>query len=391
VVKVSHKDLIKLVLPVLLVVGAMLIGGCVGKETETPPEVHETKPPTPVTPAQISESITPQEAFNLIQENQENPNFVIIDAQTPEEFAQEHIENAINLDYGSEGFRDELDKLAKDKIYLIYCRNGTQSRSALDTMGELNFTKVYSISGGLDGWKEQGLPTIQQIPGQISESITPQEAFNLIQEKQNNPDFIIIDIETPEEFAQGHIENAININYGSENFRDELDKLDKDKIYLIYYSCACGGIDKKALDLMKELGFKEVYKISGGLDNWKTAGLPTIQETPPQISESISAQEAFNLVQENQENPNFVIIDIRSPEEFAPWHVKHAINIDYRSEDFQEELGKLDKDKIYLIYYSCACGGIDQKTLDMMKELGFKEVYKISGGLTQEKWEGLQP
>jgi len=385
-----RKDLIMLVLSVSLVIGAMLIGGCVGKETETPPEEPEIAPPAPETPTLIAKSITPQEAFNLIQQNQGNPDFVIIDLRFPESFASEHIENAINLDYYSENFRDELDKLDRGKIYLIYCLNGTQSRSALDMMAELNFTEVYKISGGLNQWKEVGLATIQ-IPAQISESITAQEAFNLIRENQDNPNVVIIDIRTPEEFAEEHIENAINLDYYSESFRDELDKLDKDKIFLVYYTGLSGGIGEKTLDIMAELNFTEVYNISGGLDQWKEEGLPTIQPTPAQISESISAQEALNLIQENQDNPNFIIIDIRPPDEFAQWHVEGAINIDYHSEDFQEELGKLDKDKIYLIYYSCACGNIDKKALNMMAELGFKEVYKISGGLDQEKWEELQP
>jgi rhodanese-related sulfurtransferase len=342
-------------------------------------------------PAQITKNITPQEASALIQENQDNPDFVIIDVRTPEEFAQEHIENATNLDFQSEDFRDELDKLDKDKTYLIYysCACGGVTLKTLNIMAELNFTEVYNISGGLDRWKEEGLPTIQEIPPQIIESITAQEALTLIQEKQNDPNFVIIDTRTPEEFADGHIENAINIDYQSEDFQDELDKLDKDKTYLVSYSCACGGIDRKTLDIMTELNFTEVYNISGGLNQWKQEGLPTIQEIPAPISESITAQEAFNLIQENKDNPDFVIIDIRTPEDFAEWHIEDAINIDYRSEDFRDELDKLDKDKTYLIYYSCACGGIDQKALDMMKELGFKEVYKISGGLTQQKWEGL--
>jgi rhodanese-related sulfurtransferase len=339
---------------------------------------------------QIIESITPQEAFDLIQENQDNPDFVIIDIQTPDKFAQEHIETAINLDYSSENFRDELDKLDKNKTYLIYCQNGAQSQSALDTMAELHFAEVYNISGGLDQWKTEGLATIQK-PPQIIESIAPQEAFDLIQENQDNPDFVIIDIRTPEQFAQVHIENAINLYHASDNFQDELDKLAKDKTYLIYYNCACGGIDEKTLDLMAELGFTEVYNISGGLDQWKVEELPTVQEPPPQIIESITPQEAFDLTQENQDNPDFVIIDIRTPEEFAQWHVEDAINIDYRSSTFQYDLDQLDRDKTYLIYYSCACGNIDTKAQNMMAELGFKEVYKISGGLTQEKWEGLQP
>ncbi|UCC90837.1 MAG: hypothetical protein JSW24_01375, partial [Dehalococcoidia bacterium] len=272
-----------------------------------------------------------------------------------------------------------------------YCRTGAQSRSALDMMTELNFTEAYRISGGLVQWKEEGLPTIQEIPPQISENITPQEAFALIQENQDNPDFVIIDLRFPQSFDYEHIENAINLVFQSEDFRWELNTLDKDKTYLVYYTCACGGVDRKTLEIMTELNFSEVYNISGGLDQWKEEGLPTIQETPPQISESITAQEAFALIQENQDNPDFVIIDIRTPEEFAQWHVEDAINIDYRSDTFRDELDELDRDKTYLIYYSCACGNIDKKALDMMAELGFKEVYKISGGLTQQKWEGLQP
>lgn len=168
-VKVSGKDLIKLVLSVSLVIGAMLIGGCVGQETETPPEANEIEAPTQETSTPITKSITPQEAFNLIQENKDNPHFVIIDIRTPEEFAQEHIEHAINIDFRSENFREELDKLDKDKTYLIYSQSDVLCPSCpvpdvasqtLNMMFMLNFREVYNISGGLARWKEEGLPTI---------------------------------------------------------------------------------------------------------------------------------------------------------------------------------------------------------------------------------------
>lgn len=390
--KKSLKNLIMLVLSVSLVIGAVLAGGCVGKEVETPPP--ETPPINePEPPPQIIEDITPQEAFTLIQENQnhDNPDLVIIDVRTPEKFTQEHIENAINIDYQSENFRDELGKLDKTKTYLVYCTglSGDIGSKTLDIMAELNFTEVYNIWGGLVMWKVKGFPTIRETPPPIIKDITPLEAFILTQENRDNPDFVIIDMRTPKEFADGHIENAINLDYYSETFQDELDKLVKTKTYLIY--CRSGGRSGSALDIMAELDFGEAYNMTGGLNAWKAEGFPTVQETPGQISESITPQEAFDLIQENQDNPDFVIIDIRTPEEFAQWHIEDAINIDYRSEDFRDELDKLDKDKIYLIYYSCACGGIDKKALDMMAELGFKEVYKISGGLTQQKWEGLQP
>ena len=144
----SLKSLMMLVLSVSLVIGVALTGGCVTGETVTPE-----------TPTRIIEDITPQEALTLIQDNQNNPDFVIIDVRTPEEFAEGYIENAINIDFYSETFRDELKQLDKNKTYLIYCRSGGRSGSALDIMAELNFREVYNISGGIIAWKTEGLPT----------------------------------------------------------------------------------------------------------------------------------------------------------------------------------------------------------------------------------------
>ena len=64
--------------------------------------------------------VIPSEALNLIQENQGNPDFVIIDAQSPEIFAEKHIDNAINMYFGSETIESELDKLDKNKKYLVH-------------------------------------------------------------------------------------------------------------------------------------------------------------------------------------------------------------------------------------------------------------------------------
>ncbi len=107
------------------------------------------------------EDITPQEAFTLIQNNQSNPDFVIIDVRTVGEFAEEHIENATNINFYSETFRDMLNILDKNKTYLIYCRVGGRSRSALDIMAELNFKEAYNILGGINQWKAEEFPTVK--------------------------------------------------------------------------------------------------------------------------------------------------------------------------------------------------------------------------------------
>ncbi len=143
--KINPKNLTIFAVLVSLVTGLVVTGGCAVSET----------------PTQIIENITPQEAFTLIQENENNPDFVIIDVRTPEEFADGHIENAVNIDYYSETFRDELNRLGKNKTYLIYCRSGTRSGSALSIMEELNFGEVYNMSGGIIAWNGEGLPTVK--------------------------------------------------------------------------------------------------------------------------------------------------------------------------------------------------------------------------------------
>ncbi len=137
------KNLVALVLPVALVIGVALTGGCAGSGTAT------------------IEDVTPQEAFALIQENQHNPEFEIIDVRTAGEFADGHIENAGNIDFYSATFREELDNLDKNQTYLIYCRSGGRSGSALDIMAELGFSEVYNLSGGIIAWNAEELPTVK--------------------------------------------------------------------------------------------------------------------------------------------------------------------------------------------------------------------------------------
>jgi len=139
-----------LLLSVSLVIAVVLTTGCVEEQTAFPDQQA---------PIQIIEDITPQEALALIENNRNNPEFVIIDVRTPEEFAEGHIENAVNIDFYSETFRDDLDTLDKDKTYLIYCRSGRRSGLSIPLMKELDFMEIYDMLGGITRWKTEGLPT----------------------------------------------------------------------------------------------------------------------------------------------------------------------------------------------------------------------------------------
>jgi len=147
----KKKTLAALLLSVSLSPALVSAEGCAQIETDTAEQ--ETQTP-------IIENITPGRALTLIQNNRDNPDFIIIDVRTPEEFAQERIEGAINLDYYPEVFSDQLNELDRNKTYLVYCRTGRRSKAAADLMKELGFGQIYNISGGINDWKKEGLPTI---------------------------------------------------------------------------------------------------------------------------------------------------------------------------------------------------------------------------------------
>lgn len=86
----------------------------------------------------------------------------------------------------------------------------------------------------------------------------------------------VLDVRTPEEYAKGHLGDAENIDFHDPAFKDKVAKLDKSKPYLVH--CAAGGRSSKTCDILKALGFKNVYHLDGGLTAWQKAGGPV---TPP--------------------------------------------------------------------------------------------------------------
>ena len=108
------------------------------------------------------------------------------------------------------------------------------------------------------------------IMGCNSEKINPdclrveKSVFKLEMKKYS--DFQLIDVRTPEEYNNGNIENAENINFYDDNFNEQLSGLDKSLPTFLY--CQAGGRSFKAMEVMCELGFKMVYELEGGYSNW---------------------------------------------------------------------------------------------------------------------------
>ena len=81
----------------------------------------------------------------------------------------------------------------------------------------------------------------------------------------------------------------------------------------------------------------------------------------------------------------YVILDVRTAEEFEELRIPGSINIDfYNPQNFVQELEKLDKSKSYYIY--CRTGSRSANTCILMEDMGFAKSYNLMGGITE--WEG---
>lgn len=86
---------------------------------------------------------------------------------------------------------------------------------------------------------------------------------------QRHPNAQLIDVRTPEEVAQGAIENAVNYNFRDSDFGEQIKQLDPQKTTFVY--CKSGGRSGKTTKLLKQAGFKEVYDLQGGYTAWRAA------------------------------------------------------------------------------------------------------------------------
>lgn len=85
----------------------------------------------------------------------------------------------------------------------------------------------------------------------------------------------VLDIRTAEEFADGHIQDAKNIDFQSEKFTAGISGLDKKQPYLVH--CAGGGRSTRSLEVFKKLGFENIIHLDGGYNGWKAAAQPVVK------------------------------------------------------------------------------------------------------------------
>ncbi|WP_299213676.1 rhodanese-like domain-containing protein [uncultured Aquimarina sp.] len=98
------------------------------------------------------------------------------------------------------------------------------------------------------------------------ELITVEEMDSLLEMEKVQ----LVDVRTPKEYAEGHIEGAINIDFSDENFETLISEVDKSKPVAVY--CGRGGRSGKCSAYMKKAGFTKIYDLDGGITEWKYKG-----------------------------------------------------------------------------------------------------------------------
>lgn len=212
--------------------------------------------------------------------------------------------------------------------------------------------------------------SILSCKGQTSKNIKDIDPKTFSEKINKTPNAQVIDVRTPREFAGGHIDNAINIDFLNDNFKTNAQKLDKTKPVFVY--CKTNNRSPRASAMLEELGFKTIYNMQGGLLKWDAEGL----SKPTDKIIGMSSQEYASLLNTDKK----VLIDF-----YAKWCApckKMAPFLDKMQKDCAEKVDiiRLDADENKTLISEMK---IDELPTLLLYE-NKKVIWKHSGYISEE-------
>ena len=131
------------------------LAGCSSTETASAPAVQGpgVAAAAPATPERVDAA-----SFADVVSS---PGVTVIDVRTPEEFAQGHIEGAVNYNVEGPDFGTQIAGLDPAGTYAVYCRSGNRSQVAVGEMSQAGVNGIYELESGIVGWQNAGLPVVQ--------------------------------------------------------------------------------------------------------------------------------------------------------------------------------------------------------------------------------------
>ena len=109
----------------------------------------------------------------------------------------------------------------------------------------------------------------------VVQTISPGHFKALLDRHRGDPNVVLLDVRTPKEFEDGHIQGALLLDYHSSDYVERLKALDRGKTYLIY--CRSGNRSGKSLAIFSKMGFRRAYHMDTGLIGWSREKYPLVR------------------------------------------------------------------------------------------------------------------
>lgn len=213
---------------------------------------------------------------------------------------------------------------------------------------------------------------------QSNSNISVDDAFVLIQDHELDPNFIILDVRTKAEYDTKHIENGVNLDFYLTNFSDILDSLIKDKLYLVH--CASGGRSLSVYLLMQEMGFEEVYNMTGGINTWVSEGYEITTEVLPILLSVSETSFVFSDMEFNQIDSVEITITNYGNDTLDILNVTELEGTEFSSNfDVDVKITGLD-DYTFKIYYSPQDDLQDTLRFQVVSEYGTLDYELVGNG-----------
>lgn len=347
--------------------------------------------------------------------------FVLLSARRTEDFAEAHIAGAVNVPYGT-NFITNLASIPMDKKVVVYCYSGQTAGQATAAMKLLGYDAV-SLNGGMGtagndplGWVNKGF-TVESASAVYNGVVDyfankPDHSYMiksdaLIERVAAGDDLVILDIRQADVYAEGHLEGAVNIPWGSA-IAENLTKIPQDQEVFIYcYSGQTAGQAVMTLNLAGINARSVSYGWNFGLS--KAEGIEAVTETSvnvltedvatidPEIQEALTAYydglgdvsdtkwKNYKVSEDNlatmiEMSEAFTLVSARRADDYTEGHIQGAINVPYGT-SFIEGLGAVTMDEKVVVY--CYSGQTAGQATAAMKLLGYDAV-SLNGGIGTE-------
>jgi len=307
----------------------------------------------------------------------------------------------------------------KNAPIAVYCGSGHRSTIAMTILWTYGYTNVVSMKGGLAEWTKAGYPVLggkaadptSLLDAGFSSFLAGMVAYNTMSLDELNlalgeePPPYLLDVRTTEEATdKGHIENAYLVPLA--DLAKNLNLLPAYDTPIVSY-CGSGWRCTIAITYLGALGWTDLKALKGGsFGGWVDAGYPVVAGLPAE-AEALNAVnpdpalvEVFDAVLSNMpkgyggisagdvalaltENPDYLVVDVRTAEERAKSGIIDAANqIAIPLEELIAQKANWPADKATPMIVYCGSGHRSTIAMSMLWAYGYSDVKSMQGGFT---------